>query len=143
MEQRQSPAEAMPNPQISSPEVQVPLEVGQPIPSERLSELGNEAIEQRRSHQIESSGQPAPQVPILPIPVVADDTGAVTQQSEDASLPIVAADEDLIEKEWVAKAKEVIAATKDDPFRREQEVKKLQLEYVRRRYGREIGDNDA
>ncbi len=143
MEQRQSPAEAMPNPQISSPEAQIPLEVGHSIPSERLSELGNEAIEQRRSHQVEASGQAIPQVPILPVPVAADDAGVATQQSEDTSLPIVAADEDLIEKEWVAKAKEVIAATKDDPFRREQEVKKLQLEYVRRRYGREIGDSDA
>ena len=42
---------------------------------------------------------------------------------------------------WVDKAKKIIAETKDDPYRREREVSKLQIEYIRRRYGREIGDS--
>ena len=78
--------------------------------------------------------------PVLPMPAtpLQDDTTITT---DDTSTPLVAADEDLIEKEWVDKAKKVILETKDDPYRREQEVKKIQIDYVRKRYGREIGDN--
>jgi hypothetical protein len=53
--------------------------------------------------------------------------------------PIAANDDDLIEKEWVDKAKKIILQTKDDPYRREQEVSKLQADYLRKRYGKELG----
>lgn len=76
---------------------------------------------------------------VLPAPTLGqDDPNAA---SSDASSPLVAADEDLIEKEWVDKAKKVILETKDDPYLREREVKKIQIDYVRKRYGREIGDS--
>lgn len=78
-----------------------------------------------------------PQLPTLPAPVVNDTTQV--PPIVDPTSPSVAADDDLIEKEWVDRAKQIIASTKDDPYRREQEVKKLQLDYVRKRYGREIG----
>ncbi|MGB4761755.1 MAG: hypothetical protein WBP12_00165 [Candidatus Saccharimonas sp.] len=78
-------------------------------------------------------------MPVLPTPVTTVPDASVAV-SDDTTLPIVANDDDLIEKEWVDKAKQIIAATKDDPYRREQEVSKLQIEYIRRRYGREIGD---
>lgn len=85
----------------------------------------------------------------LPIPVISaptqDDSMAqpASNSASDATIPTVAGDEDLIEKEWVAKAKQVIAATKDDPYAREKEVTKLQIEYIRKRYGREIGKTDG
>jgi hypothetical protein len=31
--------------------------------------------------------------------------------------------------------------TKDDPYRREQEVSKLQADYLRKRYGKELGSS--
>lgn len=78
-------------------------------------------------------------MPVLPAPVTISPISNNGTISDDTT-PIVANDDDLIEKEWVDKAKQIIAATKDDPYRREQEVSKLQIEYIRRRYGREIGD---
>jgi len=54
-------------------------------------------------------------------------------------LPVVANDDDLIEKEWVEKAKKIIVETKDDPYRREQEVGRLQADYLYKRYGRKLG----
>jgi hypothetical protein len=80
-------------------------------------------------------------MPTLPAPVVTtpQDTGQAA--SDDSGAPIVANDDDLIEKEWVDKAKQIISETKDDPYRREREINKLQIEYIRRRYGREIGDS--
>ena len=78
-------------------------------------------------------------MPALPTPVVPSTN--TTQGTATDDVPIVANDDDLIEKEWVDKAKKIIAETKDDPHRREREVSKLQIEYIRRRYGREIGDS--
>lgn len=61
---------------------------------------------------------------------------------DSASAPLVAADEDLIEKEWVDRAKKIIVSTKEDPYRREAEVSKLQVEYLRKRYGKELGASE-
>lgn len=73
------------------------------------------------------------------LPAPQDDVAATAVPASD-DVPLVAADEDLIEKEWVHKVKRVLAETKDEPYKREQQIKRLQLEYVRKRYGREIGD---
>lgn len=78
-------------------------------------------------------------MPALPTPVVTTADPGQTASSDGS--PIVANDDDLIEKEWVDRAKKILAETKDDPYRREREVSKLQIEYIRRRYGREIGDS--
>lgn len=78
---------------------------------------------------------PLPPMPV-PVPVQAkpvDDT---------AANPTIASDDDLIEKEWVDKAKKIIVETRDDPYRREQEVSKLQADYLRKRYGKELGVAD-
>ncbi|HEX6416075.1 MAG TPA: hypothetical protein VFZ62_00960 [Candidatus Saccharimonadales bacterium] len=72
--------------------------------------------------------------PAVPAPVKDDAAAPATDD-----MPAVANDDDLIEKEWVDKAKKIIVDTKDDPYRREQEVGKLQAEYLRKRYGRELG----
>jgi hypothetical protein len=77
---------------------------------------------------------------VLPPPVI--DNSVIVGQgtlATDDGMPIIANDDDLIEKEWVDKAKKIILETKDDPYRREQEVSKLQADYLRKRYGRELG----
>lgn len=78
-------------------------------------------------------------VPTLPMPVSSQPIPALPATDDD--VPITANDDDLIEKEWVDKIKQVIAETKDDPYARERAISKLQIEYIRRRYGREIGDS--
>lgn len=82
-----------------------------------------------------------PQLPVLPAPVVSPIEPNQTSQGLPSSddNPLVANDDDLIEKEWVDRAKKIILQTKDDPFRREQEVSRLQADYLRKRYGRELG----
>jgi hypothetical protein len=103
---------------------------------ETTIEQNPERFEQR------SEAAPAvasPVLPVLPAPVIslpADDSVA-TPVVDD--MPIAANDDDLIEKEWVDKAKKIITQTNDDPYRREQEVEKLQADYLRKRYGKELG----
>ena len=71
----------------------------------------------------------------LPAPV-ADDT-VVTSTSSTTS-PLVAKDDDLIEKEWIDKAKKIVSETRDDPHQQENEVVKLQVDYLKKRFGREL-----
>lgn len=94
--------------------------------SERRAEAAARVSETYRQAQATAS----------PLPTVVS-TGRPVDDDDD--IPAVAADEDLIEKEWVDKAKKIISATQDDPAQREREVAKLQADYLRKRYGREIG----
>jgi len=73
----------------------------------------------------------------LPTPV--DDPINVAQDTTVASNPLIASDDDLIEKEWVDRAKKIVSETKDNPYKREEAVSKLQVDYIKKRYGRELG----
>lgn len=70
-------------------------------------------------------------------PVVVDGTTASTVVA--AAGPLTAGHEDVIEKEWVDRAKKILADTPDDPHKREQQVTELHKDYLRKRYGKELG----
>lgn len=97
--------------------------------------------QEQRAESAPAAGTSAAQAPILPIPVVTDvpndDQQGATSQVTNSS-PTVANDDELIEREWVDKAKKVIAETKDDPYVREQRVSQLQADYLWKRYGRQL-----
>lgn len=75
-----------------------------------------------------------PAQPILPKPA---QTPAPTIDPT-AGNPAMASDDDLIEKVWVDKAKKIIQDTKGDPYAQEREVSKLQADYIKKRYGKDI-----
>jgi Txe/YoeB family toxin of Txe-Axe toxin-antitoxin module len=52
--------------------------------------------------------------------------------------PLIADDVDVIEKEWVDKAKKIVNATKENPYEQEKEVSKLQADYLMKRYNKQI-----
>ena len=133
------------NPEL--PQVKTGAETAPQIPGgvEYHPETAPRGVEIKRS--TEQSIAPIEQQPIAPpttLPPVAPTAPVTSDNStlpaaDDSGTPLIAADEDLIEKEWVDKAKKILAETRDDPYRRESEVSKLQIEYIRKRYGREIG----
>lgn len=100
-----------------------------------------ERQESREQHVGGPSGDPVamqPAAPALPpLPPVTPMQTAV-QPVADNSTPTSASDEDLIEKEWVEKAKKVVADTKHDPYLQGQEVSKLQADYLKKRYGKVV-----
>ena len=73
----------------------------------------------------------------LPTPVVT--TAVVDEFTTYNNNPLVASDDDLIEKAWVEKAKEIVTETRDNPHKRDEEVGKLQVDYLKKRYGRRLG----
>jgi Txe/YoeB family toxin of Txe-Axe toxin-antitoxin module len=134
-------------PKLPSPNFgreQMPTGYGQSIEHAPMPANPEVGVERNPEHFEQRSEVAAAQIaaqPILPPPVIPQiPTPAAPQAvSTTDDLPLVANDDDLIEKEWVDKAKRIIVETKDDPYRREQEVGKLQADYLRKRYGRELG----
>jgi hypothetical protein len=136
-------------PKLPSPNFgreQMPTGYGQsmeraPLPSS--PEVGVERSPERFEQRSEATPAAVTAQPVLPPPVVALPQPAVPDTVQPSvtndDLPIAANDDDLIEREWVDKAKKIIVETKDDPYRREQEVGRLQADYLRKRYGRELG----
>lgn len=67
---------------------------------------------------------------------------AVLPQTNDPAAalqtPIIAEDVDLIEKEWVVRAKEIIARTRHDPYEQNRQVEQMKADYMKKRYNRDI-----
>lgn len=74
-----------------------------------------------------------------PITPVIDQQPTANNAVVNSTTPVVAADEDLIEKEWVDKAKQIVAETRDDPRRRAEQANALQKDYMKKRFGKDIG----
>lgn len=72
----------------------------------------------------------------------ADDAQTATPTVSGDDTPLVAADEDLIEKEWVDKVKKIIALTRDDPYERSRVITQLQIDYLKKRYNKTLGQDD-
>ncbi|MFZ1812522.1 MAG: hypothetical protein WAU02_03330 [Candidatus Saccharimonadales bacterium] len=116
-----------------APEVQAPR-----APEQAMSQERPAPQEQRTSAGVGDTPPPLPVVPLPAAAAPAQQTGQPLASTHDASNPLVAADEDLIEKEWVEKAKKVISETKHDPYAQEQAVSRLQADYLNKRYGKVI-----
>ena len=119
---------------------------GESIPSLPPLETGIEKSADRYEQAAEARAR-ATDAPSVPIAVATTAAPIVVPQYNPAPVannasPLVAADEDLIEKEWVDKAKEIILHTRDDPHARTQKVNELQRDYLQKRYGRTVGVNE-
>lgn len=71
---------------------------------------------------------PAPTGAAMPIPGMTEEK----QEELDAD------DNDLIEKEWVERAKSVIEKTKSDPHQQNKELNRFKADYVKKRYNKEL-----
>lgn len=100
-------------------------------------ERGTERREQVADAQAAVVGAVATPLPAAD-PITATTSVDVAAPSTAVG-PAVADDADVIEKEWVDKAKDIVTKTKDDPFARGEQVGQLQKDYQKKRYGRELG----
>lgn len=96
-------------------------------------ETGAERVEQTAEAQAAVADATTVAAPVVPV------SSAPTTDGVTSASPAVAADEDVIEKEWVDKAKKIILDTKDDPHGRTEKVNQLQKDYLKKRYGKELG----
>lgn len=52
--------------------------------------------------------------------------------------PQIADDTDLIEKEWVEKAKSIVEQTKHDPYLQNKEMGVMKADYLKKRYNKDV-----
>jgi hypothetical protein len=123
----------------------------QPQPTNKPEQTGSSMAEQVNVPAVESAPQPgasaAPAVS-TPLPQPAPIGGAqavnpVPPPSQPASsqtmpTPAIADDVDVIEKEWVDHATNIIEATNQDPYVEEEAIEDLQVDYLKKRYGKEV-----
>jgi hypothetical protein len=85
------------------------------------------------------------QMPMIPVgqSQVGDITGmqsgqAMTMTPAPITTTSKAEDIDVIEKEWVEKAKKVLKSSGDDPHQSVKQISLLKAEYMRKRFNREL-----
>ncbi|HEY5442523.1 MAG TPA: hypothetical protein VIJ68_03225 [Candidatus Saccharimonadales bacterium] len=78
---------------------------------------------------------PAATIP-LPTPAPVSAVSGVSAASQAAAL--AADDGDLIEKEWVVKAKQIVERTRDDPYKQSEDLTLFKADYMKKRYGKTI-----
>jgi len=123
-----------PNATTPSPERQAPaIEAG----GEKLTEQNLEAkvapaaAEASQNGPKADDGAAVAQAQVTAVTAVAadDQTQATTSTTDPAAAaPLVAADVDVIEPEWVKKAEEAVAQNRDDPRAEENAVEAVQIE---------------
>lgn len=107
------------------------------VPEQGVFENSAERFEQR------SEGASSNAAPVVLPQVIVNNTTQPTDTSSQGTVassnPTAAKDSDSIEKEWISRIKQVLKDTKDDPYKKEEEVKDLKADYLDKRYGRKIG----
>ena len=52
-------------------------------------------------------------------------------------------DADLIEKEWVTRAKTIVENTKNDPHAQNKQISQVKAEYIKKRYNKDVKVSDS
>lgn len=126
-------AEYFPDGNVQTPEVGPSPSIERPAQAEQAPGANQAPIAGVAAADIAMPQVPVPAVPVTP---VADPV----QQASDT--PVVAGDDDLIEKEWVDKVKKIITLTKGSPYDQAKAIATLQADYLKKRYNRSIGESD-
>lgn len=122
-------------------------------PAPEASEAApGQSVEHASSGQEASPGKQPPQITAVTPAVdaaalaqpaaatpVADDVGATPVQATGTPTK----DGDRIEKEWIDRAKEIVAKTLDDPHAQKEAVSKAKAEYIQKRFNKVIRTDSA
>jgi hypothetical protein len=86
-----------------------------------------------------SNAIPGPHAQAVPAP---DDHTTQARQLAGTT-PQIADDADLIEKEWVEKAKEIVEKTRENPYLQNKAINEIKADYIKKRYNKEITNTDS
>lgn len=80
---------------------------------------------------------------VMPVfPTTQDDNSVQTdddaKSTSGMAIPKMLEDKDLIEKEWVSKAKVIVNRTIDDPHKQTEEVSSLKADYLQENYNKTL-----
>lgn len=130
-------------PQVNNSPGEAVAETNENSPKPELKTVGSQESLSKNDAASQGSLPPVPQA--LPaIPNLSTGMPLPSQQVSGRipSLNLPADDVDLIEKEWVEKAKEVVGATRGDPHAQNNEMNKIKADYIKKRYNKDIKLNE-
>ncbi len=125
-----------------NPRINLPTPVGE-IPLPKLGSPEAQYFTQELGAKVAENKQPlfTPQMAqmpqSIPNPIVPSLRGVVGKSTDDV-VSITADDGDLIEKEWVNKAKRIIEANREDPRSQSTELTLVKSDYLKQRYNKTI-----
>lgn len=108
---------------------------------ERLLERGNEqkqVSEGKPAKQTPKFQPPLQSPPLIASPQQPQADNQVKDSSQAPSTGLQAQDADLIEKEWVERAKAIVAHTRNDPYKQKSEMSKVKADYLKKRFDKTI-----
>jgi hypothetical protein len=135
------------NKETSGIQLPAPAEQAAPAPSglpgEAAAPLGEQPIintEKAPVPGLQPSAAPAATTIPLPLPNVPAAGVPAGQSAILMANPALLADDDkdLIEKEWVEKAKQIVERTRDDPYKQSEALTVFKADYIKKRYGKTI-----
>jgi hypothetical protein len=121
-----------------------------PAPAPESGEVGggrdNGAVEQGlKGPEIAAKPKPQPtsssKNPVVDFQLknfAAPKKPSVASSTSTTDNPQIADDDDLIEKEWVAKAKQIIEANREDPHKQSDEMTVFKADYMKKRYNKVV-----
>ncbi len=112
------------------------------VPVPHPSEIASAQMEQPQSSVVQAATtQVLGALPATPPPIASvavDDTAKLHPESPEA-----AEDNDLIEREWVDKAKQIVDRTREDPHLQNKEMNRFKADYLNKRYKKVIKVNES
>jgi hypothetical protein len=86
---------------------------------------------------------PSMPTPTMPVPTPSTTTGTSKGKKAAHTSDLPAHDVDLIEKQWVERAKTIVNQTQDDPYVQKKEISKAGADYIKKRFNKTIPTDDA
>lgn len=91
----------------------------------------------------EPTNQPTTTVPVsipLPTPPLMPTAPPQSGVATTTQVSILSADDDsdLIEKEWVDRAKQIVERNRDDPYKQSEELTVFKADYMKKRYNKTV-----
>ncbi|MGZ6004995.1 MAG: hypothetical protein ACXWLH_02490 [Candidatus Saccharimonadales bacterium] len=80
--------------------------------------------------------------PLAPPPIPSNPGPVTPTQIVVNDAPAAADDTDLIEKEWVNRAKYIVESTRQDPGLQNKELSKFKADYIHKRYNKRLKVSD-
>jgi hypothetical protein len=123
--------ESLPKPVVNQ-EVPTGMEFASDIAGSKSVELASSKPAQLANPSQLAASTATTQNPLM---ALQDDDAAAPLT---AGMPQIADDADLIEKEWISKAKSIIQENRFDPRTQNSELSKVKAAYVKRRFDKDI-----
>ena len=122
--------------------ISLPPPVAEQIaPPETAESAVEQSVAEVEKSRANSPAQPAPPIapplnlPTQNLPAAPNDGVPATTTSV---VPDTTDDQDLIEKEWVNKAKAIVERNRDNPYKQSEELTLVKAEYLKKRYDKTI-----